>query len=257
MNTFTRELRFVFASLLVLVGAACAPIPVGTRLDSTQTASAPTVAVGDSWTYQVRDGYTGIERGAERYHVEQLGAGNITVARGGTGVADTQLYDSQWNWLKRPATNMQSFAYSPAYPAFNFPLAPGKTWQTNLTATDPADGRSFPIQLRAKVAGWERVKVPAGEFDALKVERFVILGYWLLGERGTSQIVETEWYAPAVKQSVRREARSRYWSVLGALESGLIPVRGLRVRGEGRDDGGPRYVQDDWLIYELVSYTAR
>ncbi|MGQ0522635.1 MAG: hypothetical protein ACT4P8_03115 [Betaproteobacteria bacterium] len=42
-----------------------------------------------------------------------------------------------------------------------------------------------------------------------------------------------------------------------ADRSGTSGGRGLaRARG-GRDDGGPRYVDDDWLIYELVSHSLR
>ena len=250
------DIRNLSLAFLTALCAACAPIPVGTP-SSTQPVDVPAVAVGDSWTYRVHDAYTGIERRTERYRVERVGGGNITVARDANGVADVQVYDGQWNWLKRPATNLRSFDYSPAYQAFAFPLAPGKTWQEHLTATDPTDGRRFPVRVEGKAMGWERVKVPAGEFDALKIRRYVYLDYFELGVRGGSQIVEYEWYVPAVKQSVRREARSRYWSFLGELETDFVRVRGVRVRGGGKDDSGPRFMEDDWLVYELVSYSAR
>ena len=97
------------------------------------------------------------------------------------------------------------------------------------------------------------MKVPAGEFDALKIERIVYLEYWEHAVRGRSVIREYEWYAPAAKQSVRREASSQYLSYLagGGSDSGFLHVK-------GRDDGsGPRYVLDDWLIYELVSLSVR
>jgi hypothetical protein len=228
-------------------------MPVGTPLDSTQAAAVPTITVGEMWTYRVRDGYTGLDRGTERYRVDQVAAGSITVARERSGTEDVQLYDSSWNWLRRPATNMQPFNYSPAYQAFDFPLAPGKHWQVRLTATDPADGRRFPVHLNGKVIGWERVKVPAGEFDALKIVRGVYVDYWEQSKRGSSQIIEIEWYAPTVKQAVRREASSRYWDLLGARDEGFV-----RVGGDGKGDGGgPTWRRDDWLIYELVNYTPR
>lgn len=257
MSIRNLPIRSLTVSFLAALCAACAPMPVGMPLSSTQAADAPSVAVGDSWTYRVRDGFTGIERRTERYRVERVGGGNITVARDDNGVAETQVYDGQWNWLKRPATNLQSFDYSPAYQAFDFPLAPGKTWHERLTATDPTDGRRFPVRIDAKAVGWERVKVPAGEFDAIKIQRYVYLDYFELGVRGASQILEYEWYAPAVKQSVRREARSRYWSFLGERETGFVRVRGVRVRDGGKDDSGPKFMEDDWLVYELVSYSAR
>jgi hypothetical protein len=96
--------------------------------------------------------------------------------------------------------------------------------------------------------------VPAGEFDALKVDRRVFFDYWEYAVRGRSVIHEVEWYVPTIKQSVRREASSRYLSISGAWRDPGF----MRVRGGGRDnDGGPRYVLDDWLIYELASYSVR
>jgi len=121
-------------------------------------------------------------------------------------------------------------------------------------ATDPADGRRFPVWIDGAVLGWERVKVPAGEFDTLKIQRNVYFDYWEHAVRDRSKIRELEWYAPAVKQSVRREASSQYLSYLaddGTGRPGFVRVKG------GKDDGGGGYVQDDWLIYELVEYSVR
>ena len=33
----------------------------------------------------------------------------------------TLVFDPEWNWLKRPATNLQTFEYTPAYQAFVVP----------------------------------------------------------------------------------------------------------------------------------------
>jgi hypothetical protein len=240
-----------YCVLFTLLLCACTPGPTGVPLQSSDAAPPPAIAVGDIWNYRVRDAYTGIVRGDESYRVIGIGA-EISVAREGFGPSQVHAYDRQWNWLKRPATNLQLFEYQPAYPALAFPLAPGKRWNARISATDPADGRRFPVRIDAQVAGWERIKVPAGEFDTLRIERTVFFGYWLAGERGQSHILETDWYAPKVNQVVRRETRSQYWSELGSGVLGFV-----RVRGADRDGGGPRYVPDDWLIYELVSYQTK
>jgi hypothetical protein len=101
------------------------------------------------------------------------------------------------------------------------------------------------------VQGWERVKVPAGEFDAIKVRRFVVVNYFEYAVRGHSETIELEWYAPAVKQVVRRETSGKYLSFLARSGGPIVPVRG---RG---DDGGPRMELDDWLIAELTRYEIR
>lgn len=255
-------------ALALLVGGCAAPLPQTPPGGMPASVAPPEIKVGDAWTYRVTDGFTRLPRGDQRHEVVKVSADRIVVAgevERGDGV---QVYDQQWNWLKRPATNLQTFEYSPAYRAFDFPLTPGKRWRARLTATDPADGRRFPVWIDGAVLGWERVRVPAGEFDALKIERWVYFEYWEYAVRGRSVIREFEWYSPAVKQSVRREASSKYWRLIaeGTGEPGFLRTRAggrsggrsgaMRVRDRG-DDGGPRYVKDDWFIYELVNTSVR
>ena len=244
---------FIISALVFLAGCAT-PLPQTPPSGLAAQVPAPRIQSGEEWTYRVSDGFTGLARPTERYLVTEAGGDRVavTVSREGTN-DELQMYDGQWRWLKHPATNMQAFDYSPPYPAYAFPLAAGRTWNARLTATDPANGRRFPLTLDGVVLGWDRVKVPAGEFDALKVRRIVFLDYYEAAVRGRSEIIETEWYAPAVKQAVRRETTSRFLSyyLQGERSPGYLRVR-------DRSDGGtPRLVQDDWLIYELVSHTAR
>ena len=243
--------RFFLATALWALAACSAPLPQTPPAGLSAQVPAPQIRQGAEWTYNVRDGFTGLPRPAERHRVTQAGGDRVVVAVSRAGFDDEiQVYDAKWNWVKHPATNLQMFEYSPAYQAFAFPLAAGGAWRARSTATDPATGRRFPVHIRGTVLGWERVKVPAGEFDALKVMRVVFLNYFVPNVREISEIIETEWYAPSVKQAVRRETTSRHLSHLGMGHPGFVQVR-------GRDDGGgPSFVQDDWLIYELVSHSA-
>lgn len=255
----------------VLLAGCAAPLSQFPPAGMPVSVPAPEVRVGDAWTYRVHDGFTGIQRGEQRHEVTAI-EGNRVIVSGPMERGDgLQIYDREWNWLRRPATNLQIFEYRPAYEAFAFPLEPGKRWTERLIATDPADGRQFPVWIDGTVHGWERANVPAGGFDTLKVERRVYFEYWEYAVRGRSQIHELEWYAPAAKQSVKRETRSRYWRLIARSEQGateFLLVKGDRGGGskggrgfartrDGRDDGGPRYVDDDWLIYELLNYSVR
>ncbi|MBI3918599.1 MAG: hypothetical protein HY322_16525 [Betaproteobacteria bacterium] len=258
----------VFAALFLITGCA-------TQLSQTPPAGMPAqvmaagLQVGNHWRYAVRDGFTNLPRGTVEYRVSAVQGDTVKVEVRDEGRESTEIYTRDGNWLSRPATNMQLFTYSPAYRAFAFPLASGKTWKSRVTATDPADGRRFPVMIEGAVLGWDRIKVPAGEFDALRVRRFVYLDYWQQNVRGQSVIEENEWFAPAVNQVVRREATSKYLSyIYGGSRPGFVLARGRgrddggrqrHVRGGGgRDDGSsPTFIQDDWLIYELVSHSAR
>ena len=248
-----KQSMLVSAALLLVSGCA-------TQLSPTPPAGMPAQVMaagfqaGSHWRYAVRDGYTHLPRGTVEYRVSAVKGDTVTVEVLTDGRESTEVYTGDGNWLRRPATNMQEFTYSPAYPAFAFPLAPGKRWVSRVTATDPADGRRFPARIEGAVLGWERIRVPAGEFDALRVQRHVFLDYFQQNVRGQSVIEESEWFAPALNHVVRRETNSRY---LSYIYSGSRPGL-LRVRGGGRNDGtSPTFVRDDWLIYELVSYSAR
>jgi hypothetical protein len=253
-NRFFRQCRTgVFPGCLIaLAGCATTPLSQEPLAGAPAAVPAPGISAGDSWTYRVRDGFTGLPREDQHHQVTRVGGARIEIAGTVEKGDGSQVYDREWNWLRRPATDLQTFEYNPAYQAFAFPLTPGKTWRSETTATDPRDGRRFQVWIQGRVLGWERVRVPAGEFDAIKVERYVFINYWEFARRGHSDIHEIDWYAPAVKWAVKREARATIYSYTGiaANDSGFIRVE----RSEG---GGPRYVKDDWFVYELANFTVR
>jgi hypothetical protein len=237
----------------LFLGACASPLPQTPPAGVSASVAAPAAPrAGATWRYAVSDGYTRLSRGSIEYRIVDVMSDSMTVEVKGYDGERTETYTHDWNWLVRPATNMQTFVYTPAYQALPFPLQAGKRWRQVGTATDPATGRSFPIRIDGEVLGWERVRVPAGEFDALKVRRVVYLEYFEQGVRGQSWIIETDWYAPAAAQVARRETTSRYWRLAG-LEPGY---RFVRVNDEPSDgDILPRFEQDDWLVYELSSHT--
>ena len=130
--------------LIILAGCASAP-PLAQQPPAGMSASvpAPTISTGDNWTYRVRDGFTGLPRSDQRHEVIRAAAGRIEVAGNVERGDGSQIYDAEWNWLRRPATDLQTFEYSPAYQAYAFPLAPGKTWRSQSMATDPGMAGAF------------------------------------------------------------------------------------------------------------------
>jgi hypothetical protein len=96
------------------------------------------------------------------------------------------------------------------------------------------------VHTRGKVVGWERVRIPAGEFDALKVRRYVYAGN-SDARRTQEEIVETDWYVPAIRKAAVMEGSSQHFD---------------NSRGGG-DGGGeyPERIRGDWLRAELVRYS--
>jgi len=153
-RTVTRKgVAFGLAAFVLSIGG-CAPTAQLSQVPPTgvsASVAAPAISAGDSWTYQVRDGFTGLPRPEQRHEVIRVGGGRIEVAGNVERGDGRQVYDGEWNWLRRPATDLQTFEYQPAYQAYAFPLAPGKTWRSESVATDPRDGRRFPVKIEARV----------------------------------------------------------------------------------------------------------
>ena len=233
-------IKRLFTALVAATLAACAAQPTYTPADAPASTAAPQVKVGDFWEYAVRDGWTGLPRGIYRYEVTRADASGSHVRLTHDGrVLDTLIYAPGWNGRELPLTNTQRFRYEPIYPAYAFPLEPGKRWRTVLKSTDVATGRTYNTHVIAKVAGWERVRVPAGEFDALRIERSVFAGN-MEGTRTQEEITEVDWYVPAVRRAVRTSADSLHFDTNG-----------------GGDEGGeyPQRIRGDYLIADLVRYS--
>jgi hypothetical protein len=199
------------------------------------------VKPGDYWEYAVRDGYTGIPRGTYRYQVVSSDPAGVLVQLTHEGrLLDTLVYAPGWNGREMPLTNTQRFRYDPSFAAYAYPLEPGKSWRTVVRSMDVATGKAYNTHVRGKVVGWERVTVPAGQFDALKIEREVFAGN-MTATTTQEEIREIDWYVPSVRRSVRTSAQSQHFD---------------NSRGGG--DGGGEYplrVRGDFLIGELTGYS--
>lgn len=234
-------MRLLPSLVLVALAAGCAAESSYIPKDAPASVAAATVRVGDFWEYSVTDAYTGFDRGLRRYEVSRVDPNRIVVdvTQDGRRV-DSAVYDAGWNGLEHPLPNLQRWSYAPAFPAYVYPLEPGKSWYTVVTATDPVTRQSYKVHTRGKVLGWERISVPAGQFDALKIQRQVFAGN-SDSRKTQEEITETDWYVPALRRSARTQASSQHFD---------------NSRGGG-DGGGeyPHRVRGDWLTAELVRYS--
>lgn len=102
--------------------------------------------------------------------------------------------------------------YDPPVMGFKFPLVVGDAWKSSFVG-ESATGKAR-ADLDFKVVAREKVKTPAGEFDAFKIES----EGWINGITWTGAIRMTEvrWYAPAIGRVVKSEYKDfrggRLWS---------------------------------------------
>ncbi len=226
-------MKKLFTTLVLAVSAA---------LSTGAIAAAP--AAADTYAYRVTNGYNGEVAGEVTYRIEKRAANRVSVAVATTasvmGEERTELYDREGNGLHHPLTNrgyLVDYEFAAAYPAYQFPLETGKSWSIRVMATVPATQQRRSVRVDAEVLGPERVTVPAGTFDTIKIRRVVYPGD-ADPPRNETQIVEHDWYAPALGRTVRSVTRSGY---LDQSMGGKAPL----------------WVSGDWNVLELLRPAAK
>ncbi|MEQ1773704.1 MAG: caspase family protein [Burkholderiales bacterium] len=172
-----------------------------------QPAERPDVVVGNQWRYQITDLYTGAKQNVAM-EVQSVTENRIYTQSGPAGTASSgsgaqgsiQVWDRHWNLLRDGGAD-----YSSPYPELQFPLTNGRKWSSEVRY--PSNGGDWRQQNSAHVIGWEKLTVPAGTFDVIKIE---IRGYWQLSHTntrmsGSGPFTEVLYYAPQARQFVKRE----------------------------------------------------
>jgi hypothetical protein len=229
MLTMSPRLFCAIVSLLSL--SACA-----TAREQQAPIPAPELKVGDSWLYEQRNGYN--RELLQTLSVDVTEAGNDTIKLHVVPSSGPAEFIQTLTREINPRNNAMVLGllrdFEPAYGAYRFPLNVGQSWRADSMSVDPVSKKNLTFKIWGKVTGAQKIRVPAGEFDTLKIVRRVYPNddeWW----RSGTEILETEWYAPAVKRVVKREEKSEYVDTA----SGLPP---LIRRG-------------DWIITELKSFS--
>jgi hypothetical protein len=166
---------------------------------SLRDAAPPKVRPGDRWTFATH--VPGSSDVLRLQHVVQSVSADGRVAVHVTNLARpheaalTQVLDREMNRVSREFAPGEAVHYAPAFAMFRFPMAPGKRWQLAVQQTQEPGDPPTEISIEAEVQRWETVEVPAGRFDALRIE----------ARHGVDGLVvaSTYWYAPLAARAVR------------------------------------------------------
>ena len=173
--------------------------------------AAPTLTPGQSWTYREINGYNGLQRGIVVREVTTAANGDIrVVSRSGEGKQLDEARFEQAGLLREGVLNDRARGVlTPALALYPFPLTEGRRWSQTVSRDDPEWREKRAVRVDGRVLGWETVRVPAGEFKALKIERRM----WL-GDRdpfrNETWRTETEWYVPELKAPAKLTVREQY-----------------------------------------------
>ena len=247
LTSVMSKLKLGAVGLVIALLAGCQtapPLPLAGNPFAPVTL--PRLTLGDTYVYRLSDGYRNKQPAQVSYRVAQIETDRIVMSV----AADTRIeggarmdsYTRDGNWLRHPLINHDEpviYEFNTPYPAYVPPLAPNQSWSTRVTATNPTHGRRS-VRVDGKVLGAERIRVPAGEFDTIKIRRYVYAGD--TDYRTETQITETDWYAPQLGRAVRTE-RQGVWREYRSCDSHVFFACDNTKRS-------------DWHVYELVSYPA-
>lgn len=208
--------QFLILIAVTLALAACGSTPTQRLAGATRAAPAaskdPTVAkpvfhVGDMWTFRRVDLWRNetVEKFVQELRLQD--GDRWTVQWRITDTEDPRRRGSvTGEYLDGRTLAFADAKMKGRYIPLSFPLHVGKTWKFSYNYT-PEHHRDVAVEQVARVAGWEVVTVPAGRFRALKV---VHEGRYSAVDSGFSwngDIHEVYWYAPEVRQVVKKEYR--------------------------------------------------
>jgi hypothetical protein len=175
----------------------------------------PAFAPGDTWQYDFANKRYAKPGCHYTLTVERI-VSNAVFARvmypDGCDVSITTAYPVSPNSLQRFDLNFNHYHFSKeTYPAFEFPLYVGKKWSRPWEWK--LNGWLYSDQVSAEVEAIEKVNTPAGTFDAYRIRlvreyRGTRVGY----QTQSGSLEDTFWYAPEVKNFVRRTYLDGGWA---------------------------------------------
>ena len=196
---------------------------------------APQLQSGDTWIYVQINGYNRLPERTLTDTLLTTKDGYVVERRSDRPGDPLQTETIAGPWRESGETSGTSKrSFSTPLARIRFPIAPGQGWREQSMMTNE-HGANHLWQAHGGALGWERVKTPAGEFVALRVERQMNLGDYDYAWSDT-RVVETYWYAPEVKRWVRLE--HRYERVE------------LWVRPHSRRN------KTDWIVWELQEFRS-
>jgi DICT domain-containing protein len=173
--------------------------------------SAALPSIGDSWTYRHVDGWKNTTVSTIDYKVTAVSPMEVRERVTGDGQPQKELaYGNGLMAIGVRYGDVEKTEFSPYLSGF-MKLEKDQRFSDIEFKTDRSYGYGHPWMLKARVVGEETVTVPAGKFQAIKVE--------VTGTRDTevrsnssgmlaNAIQHTLWYVPAIKRVVRQESNS-------------------------------------------------
>jgi hypothetical protein len=182
-----------------------------------QPANMADVAVGDHWTYDLRDEVAGAIILTRKYIVTDISGGQIATrvdVTSNSGQSGSIVYDKSWNILRDGANR-----YSPnSGTGIQSPLKLNAEWKSTADEINRTNGNAWKIAVSSRVTGQESLTTKAGTFDTYTIETTQAIRNTKNPSEG-SQIMIRTWFSPAVNHWVRRNFMRRVGGLIVGNET--------------------------------------
>jgi len=188
---------------------------MATTAVNAQSAPVPAMKVGDRWVYNVKSGFAlGVVTYQETREVTAVGGGGfkLTVTGKTTENKDfTRVDDYAANGALRSGAPCADEQYRFPTPLQRvvFPLGPGQRSSKWVDVIAEPGGSKGQFNYFYRTGSWEKQTVPAGTFDAIRVEAHMVLDDSTPFREATTCNF-TYWYSPQVRGTVREQRRAQY-----------------------------------------------
>ena len=131
-----------------------------------QNSNGPDVHKGDRWSWQHTNGLANEKDFTRIEDVVEVSANEIRtrVRVKGKPESGISTYTREWN-----PVDVISAQYAPCLRELAFPLGVGKKWEGSADKMLLSNGKHGRFVLKGEVVAFEKVTVPAGIFDAYRV----------------------------------------------------------------------------------------
>ena len=194
---FRARFHLVAPALLMLASLLAAT--TGLAHAAGEKVDAPQLRVGDRWKYEQKDRRTGVKESETTRVVAAISTSLVEGAENnGTFKMTPEL-----NPIESTTLIMTG---EPKFLAF--PLEVGKKWDFKYNYASKTNESKGRVRQDVEIVAYEKVTVPAGSFDAFRIES---KGFWNNdATRASGRSKSVYWYAPAARTVVRTEYEDGY-----------------------------------------------
>src|SRR5574343_354988 len=211
MNTLTRRACLA----LLALPAACSLQPLAplrrSLLDSRNPMPALRApALGQRWTYRVFNAYNGEQLDTVQEEITSLAP--ITLSRQSARRGDLPpAIQAAWGLLKQdPVWDNVQTSDTPL-PIWPSPLQVGATQAIDTAYRAGTSSFRLWLSVQSRVSAFERVTLPSGEFDTVRIDKFIRLSHSDSSRQNFTR-TDTLWLAPAIGRWVARETNGEDWT---------------------------------------------